>query len=63
MFAPRFLDGYAKANRLRPSGVASTETSIRVRLLPQFGDTLLDAIGTEDVQRLKWSSQDSSLAG
>jgi hypothetical protein len=25
-FALRFLDGYAKANRLKPSGIASKET-------------------------------------
>lgn len=52
-FAPRFLDGYAKANRLKPSGAASKETAIRVHLLPQFGDTPLNAVATEDVQRLK----------
>ena len=52
-FAPRFLEGYAKANRLKPSGVAAKETAIRVHLLPQFGDSLLNAIATEDVQRLK----------
>jgi hypothetical protein len=31
-FALRFLDGYAKANRLKPSGIASKETVLRVHL-------------------------------
>jgi integrase len=52
-FAPRFLDGYAKANRLKPSGVSSKEVAIRVHLFPQFGGKRLDAITTEDVQQLK----------
>jgi hypothetical protein len=52
-FAPRFLDGYAKANRLKPSGVSSKEVAIRVHLFPRFGDLRLDAITTEDVQQLK----------
>ena len=52
-FASRFLDGYAKANRLKPSGIAAKRTILGVHLLPAFGDTTLDAITTEDVQRLK----------
>ena len=32
-FAVRFLDGYAKANRLKPSGIASKETVMRVHLV------------------------------
>jgi hypothetical protein len=52
-FAPRFLDGYAKANRLKPSGIASKETVLRVHLALAFGDKRLDEITTEDVQRLK----------
>jgi hypothetical protein len=49
----RFLDGYAKANRLKPSGIASKETVLRVHLAKAFGDKRLDEISTEDVQRLK----------
>lgn len=49
----RFLDGYAKANRLKPSGIASKETVLRVHLTKAFGDKRLDEISTEDVQRLK----------
>ena len=52
-FAPRFLERYAQANRLKPSGVSSKEVAIRVHLFPLFGDRRLDAITTEDVQRLK----------
>lgn len=52
-FAARFLDGYAKANRLKPSGIAAKETVLRVHLVPQLGDNPLNAIVTEDVQRLK----------
>jgi integrase len=52
-FAPRFLDGYAKANRLKPSGVSSKEVAIRVHLCPRFGDKRLHELTTEDVQQLK----------
>ena len=52
-FVLRFLDGYAKANRLKPSGIASKETVLRVHLAKAFGDKRLDEISTEDVQRLK----------
>jgi integrase len=52
-FVPRFMDGYARANRLKPSSTASKETILRVHLLPVLGDKPLNAIGTEDVQRLK----------
>jgi len=40
----RFLDGYAKANRLKPSGIASKETVLRVHLAKAFGDKRLDEI-------------------
>jgi integrase len=52
-FAPRFLDGYARANRLKPSGIAAKDAVIRVHLRPRLGDRPLDRITTEDVQRLK----------
>jgi hypothetical protein len=52
-FAPRFLDGYARANRQKPSGIAAKEMIIRVHLVPALGDKLLNAITTEDVQGLK----------
>src|SRR5690606_18844209 len=52
-FALRFLDGYAKGNRPKPSGIASKETVLRVHLAKAFGDKRLDEISTEHVQRLK----------
>src|SRR6266446_22816 len=51
-FAPRFLDGHARANRQKPSGIAATETILAVHLVPLLGTKSLDAITTEDVQRL-----------
>ena len=52
-FAPRFLDGYARANRQKPGGIASKETILRVHLIPALGHKRLDAITNEDVQQLK----------
>jgi hypothetical protein len=52
-FAPRFIEGHAKANRLKPSGIASKTAILRVYLIPTFGNRRLDAIKNEDVQRLK----------
>ena len=36
-FAPRFLDGYARANRQKPSGIAAKETILRVHLFRRSG--------------------------
>src|SRR5262249_16897539 len=52
-FAPRFLDGYARANRQKPSGIAAKETILNVHLLPSLGSKKLDAITMEQVQQLK----------
>ncbi len=52
-FAPRVLDGYARANRQKPSGVAAKEMIVRVHLTPALGTRALDTIRNEDVQRLK----------
>jgi len=52
-FTPRFLDGHARANRQKPSGVAAKDTVARVHLIPALGELQLDAITTEAVQRLK----------
>lgn len=52
-FAPRFLEGYVRANQHKPSGLASKEAILRLHLLPRFGAKRLDEITTEDVQRLK----------
>ena len=52
-FAPRFLEGYAKANRLKPSGISGKECVLRIHLVPMLGDKPLASITTEDVQNLK----------
>ena len=52
-FAPRFLEGYVRANQHKPSGIAAKEAIMRLHLSPRFGAKRLDEITTEDVQRLK----------
>lgn len=52
-FAPRFLEGHARANRLKPTTQRDHETILRVHLVPALGPKRLDAITTGDVQRLK----------
>jgi integrase len=52
-FWPRFMDGHARANRHKPSGIAAKEMIGRVHLFPALGQRRLDSIRTEDVQRLK----------
>ena len=52
-FATRFVEGHARANRHKPSGIAAKETILRVHLVPRLGGRTLDSITTEDVQRLK----------
>ena len=52
-FAPRFMDGYARANRQKPSGIAAKETILRVHLTPLLGPKKLDAITSEVVQGVK----------
>ena len=52
-FAARFVDGHARANRQKPSGIAAKEMIIRVHLVPPLGHKKLDAIKSEDVQLLK----------
>ena len=52
-FAPRFIEGHAIANRLKPSSIAAKNAILRLYLFPMFGRRRLDAIKNEDVQRLK----------
>ncbi len=52
-FAPRFIDGYAHANRQKPSGIASKETILRIHLVPLLGTKRLDTVTNEAVQLLK----------
>ena len=56
-FAPRFLDGHARANRQKPSGIAAKENILNVHLIPSLGTRRLNAITNEDVQRLKGQLQ------
>src|ERR1700674_3580638 len=49
-FAPRFLDGHARANRQKPSGIAAKEMILRVHLIAALGHKKLDAIQSEYVQ-------------
>jgi integrase len=52
-FAPRFLDGHTRANRQKPSGIATIESIFKWHLVPLLGTKRLDAINNEQVQRLK----------
>jgi integrase len=52
-FQERFIEGYCKANRQKPSGIAGKETVFRVHLIPRFGKKRLNAITNEDIQSLK----------
>ena len=54
-FAPKFLEGYAKADRHKPSGVASKESILRIHLIPVLGNQTLHAITNAQVQRLKFA--------
>lgn len=56
-FAPRFIDGHARANRQKPSGIVAKESILRLHLIPQLGSRALDGIGNEQVQQLKGSLQ------
>ena len=59
-FAPRFIEGYAKANQHKPSGVAAKESILRVHLLPALGTTRLDAITNENIQQVKRGLSDKA---
>jgi integrase len=52
-FAPRFVDGHARANRQKPSSIAAKESILAVHLIPELGTTRLDRITNVDVQTLK----------
>jgi integrase len=59
-FAPRFIEGYARANRQKPSGIAGKETILRIHLVPLLGTKKLDAITNEAVQLLKSRLRDKA---
>ena len=52
-FAPRYIEGYARANREKPSSIDSKEAILRNYLIPAFGDKALGELGQEDMQKLK----------
>jgi integrase len=60
VFAPRFIDGYARANRQKPSGIASKEAILRLHLIPVVGSRTLDTIRNEQVQQLKLHLRDKT---
>jgi len=49
----RFIDDYAIANRQKPSGIAAKRTILNLHLVGTMGAKKLDAITTDDVQKLK----------
>ena len=53
-FAPRFMDGHARANQAKPSGIAHKELVLKNHLFPALGAKRLDEITDEDVQQLKY---------
>src|SRR5438876_9780998 len=52
-FAPRFIDGHARANRQKPSGIVAKESILNVHLIPLLGSKRLDEITNEQVQGVK----------
>jgi integrase len=59
-FAPRFIEGYARANRQKQSGVEAKKSILRLHLIPELGSRTLDTINNEQVQRLKLRLHDKS---
>lgn len=48
------MDGHARANQAKPSGIAHKELVFKNHLFPMLGGKRLDAITDEDVQQLKY---------
>jgi integrase len=59
-FAPKFMEGYAKAERHKASGIDSKRLIISRYLIPNFGDRRLSELRDEDVQALKAAMADKS---
>ena len=59
-FAPRYIRGYARANRQKPSTIDSKQTHLEIHLIPHLGHKRLDELGDEDVQALKGALADKS---
>ena len=52
-FWPRFLEGYCRANRQKPSTIHEKGKVMDFYLRPRFAERPLDAITNESIQRLK----------
>jgi integrase len=52
-FGPRFIEGYARANRQKASTVHAKERILANHLYPALGDKKLDAIDDEAIQSIK----------
>ena len=52
-FFPRYMEGYCKANRHRPSTIEQKESNARNHIMPVLGHKRLDRITAEDIQKLK----------
>jgi integrase len=59
-FAPRYLEGYARANRQKPSSIDSKQSHLSHHLIPRFGDKRLDELDNEQIQCLKAALADKS---
>jgi hypothetical protein len=59
-FWPTFIDRYCKAERQKPSTVATKEWAFKRYIRPTLGSKRLDAIGPRDVQDLKAALSDKS---
>lgn len=59
-FEPRWIEGYALANRQKHSEVTSKRSILRNHLKPALGDKRLDEITEEDISRLKGRLRDKS---
>ncbi len=52
-FETRFIEGYAEANRQKPSGIDAKKRILKLHLVPFLGTKRLDEIKSEDVQGIK----------
>lgn len=59
-FVPRYITGYARANRQKPSTIEAKESIFRIHLVPRLGNKKLDRIDDEVVQHLKADLKNSN---
>ena len=52
-FSKRFIEDYAKANKLKASGIAAKQTVLEKHLVPVLGKKRLNEIGDYEVQKVK----------